>query len=89
MKRFTCAAKSGGARVSGGRKPGAPLALLLTLEELGRLEQHVRAEHVGARELERVAERVVHVALRRKGHDAVDLRGGGRRAAGEAQRAPA
>ena len=37
------------------------------------LEQHVRAEDVVPRELERVAERVVDVRLRREVHDRVDL----------------
>ena len=40
---------------------------------LGRFQQHVRAEDVVPRELERVAERVVDVRLRREVHDRVDL----------------
>ena len=39
----------------------------------GRLQQHVRAHDVVMRELERVAEGVVHVRLRREVHDRVDL----------------
>lgn len=40
---------------------------------LGGLEEHVGAVDVVLRELEAVAERVVHVRLRREVHDGVDV----------------